>query len=282
MRRNTEDDGGNVPMSGWIQLARYDEIQADTVFEIPSGYTELGFWIVGGGGGGHGDYNKADNSGQGGNGGQARAFEAPLLSGHTCVITVGAGGNGGDSKSNGQPGGRSYVRYNGFTYMSDGGYGGTGTGGGTLQEKQDYSGCGGRGAGYGYKPDSTDPLVQYFFDGKAGEGADYDATNDNRCHHHGGDGQTNPFDPMDMAKYGAGGGGGFDSYRHGASYPDCHGDGGDSGGGNGGYGRDNVSTNTGGNGTFFGAGGGGAAFSSGHTKSKGGAGHCGCVIIYAR
>lgn len=249
----------------WVEIARFTTT-GTTTYTITKKYTQLGFWIVGGGAGGHGDFNTAHWGGNGGNGGQAKAFET-IYNSKSITVYVGDGGSGGSAKGAGNSGGGSYVMYNGNTYTSDGGIRYSGSNGG-VNTKVEYSGIGGRPCGHG------NPQTLYY---KASENEPYGVMGE--------DGLPNPFDQNDETLYGAGGSAGFDSYdnwtTYGGTYPTGFA-GGQTGGGNGGYGPNDNILNTGFNGTSPGAGGGGGAFSSNHTHSQGGNGYQGIVIIYGK
>lgn len=287
-RRHSNNNTVPTPEYGWEEIARITQTDVETTIAIPEYYTKVGFFIVAGGGGGAGDYSKSDCPGQGGNGGEVNAIIVNnVLS--SAIVKVGVGGTRGNNKTppnnqaNGRTfGGDSYVIYNGMTYTSTGGYyGGYGTTGfGNPNILQPGNrGIGGFGAVLNHYP-GYDDFADYIWNGKAGEGEDFDLTHSNTYHIHGGNGYHNPFDVFDNTLYGAGGGGGCDSYR-GYTYIKTHfGEGGETGGGNGGYGSNNFLSNTGLSAIYYGGGGGGAAFSSSHTYGIGGNGKQGIVIIY--
>lgn len=289
MKRHSNNNTVPTPEYGWEEIARIIQTGAETTIDIPEYYSKVGFFIVAGGGGGCGDYNKSDCPGQGGNGGEVNNVIVDNVA-SSAVAKVGSGGIGGNKTTpdkntdNGRTaGGDSYVVYNGVSYNSVGGYyGGYAAGyskGNLLQTGN--RGIGGCGAGLNNYPGNSE-FADYFWNGKAGEGEDFDSTHSNTLHIHGGDGHHNPFDVFDDNLYGAGGGGGCDSYR-GYAYTKTHfGEGGNNGGGNGGYGDNNKSQNKGTDAMFYGGGGGGAAFSSGHTYGQGGSGYQGVVIIYGK
>lgn len=264
----------------WIEIARFTTIEKNIqhILTIPQYIKNLGFFIVGGGGSGHGDFNNARSPGNGGNGGCVNSWIIPI-NGNIFNITVGKGGASGKSQSNSNNGESSSITYNGTTYTSSGGYGGTNNSG-NLNTKQINSGIGGcaRWGGYPsidmYNWCSThtaleiypDPTVTWGKNGSKGE-----------------DGLHNPFDPLDINLYGAGGGAGQNVFDAPSGYyigPAILG--GINGGGAGGYGFDNTIQNIGQDGTFYGAGGGGGSFASKHIYSQGGAGYQGIIIIYGK
>lgn len=272
----------------WVEIARYDSYETDGAHTLNiKGFSKLGFFVVGGGGSGHGDFNWSGHSGNGGNGGQVRSFIVSI-NGNQCTTILGAGGSGCVSQSSSNPGSASSITYNGVTYTADGGYGGTNDTE-SSNRIQEYSGIGGRycycmqGVNVSSQSEAeeiynlasthiaTDPVQTTSF-GVLVYGAK------------GANGLPNPFDPLDTNLYGAGGAGGFNANK---SYDTSGGgapkaiSGGDTNGGSGGYGNDNTAENTGTHATFYGAGGGGGAFSSEHTYSNGGAGGKGIIIVYA-
>lgn len=261
----------------WREIARVTTTGTTTV-NIPNTYSQLGFFVVGGGGSGHGDFNSAGHPGNGGNGGCVNHWEIPM-SGNTVVVTVGAGGGKSASKGSSKNGSASFVVYNENTYTSDGGYGGTNDAnhGMCINTVQTNSGVGGI---YIYtSPSSNLAYLEWRATHTALETTVISGTTLN-----GGavgqNGYPNPFDETDTNLYGAGGGGGFNAY----SGPVWNApiSGGTTGGGTGGYGAYNTSTNKGLDATFYGGGGGGASFSSSHTYGQGGAGYQGIVIIYGK
>lgn len=266
-----------APTGSWEEIRRV--VNGDAVVTLTDDYPYIGFWVVGGGASGRSEFSNAHNAGNGGNGGQAIAFglDYSLIypSGTQFVITAGYGGaataTGTNRASN--PGQESkVVLYSNSTTICS-------AAGGlaaasyyqpghddAINTKVEYSGRGGAHCGHG------DPATYY-----------YKADSDHPRGVMGEDGLTNPFDPTDLNKYGAGGGAGFDSYdrwsTYGSTYPNGF-VGGTTGGGGGGYGADNNALNRGGDATFYGGGGGGGAFSSSHTYGAGGAGAGGIVIMY--
>lgn len=256
-----------IRSSGWSEIGRFD-VAGNYTFIPPSHVSQIGLWIVGGGGSGSSEHYNAHNAGTGGNGGQARDFII-IYEGGALTVVVGSGGPAtatGTGKT-GSNGGDSSVSYNNTIYLAEGGIMGRGGNSSTVPTKVQYSGRG--GASWGYTWTNPDPnIAGRYPDGFAGNG-------ENGLH--------NPFDLQDTNLYGAGGGGGFDSYRNGNSHPnDSFAVGGETGGGMGGGGKNNNQTNRGGDATFYGGGGGGGAFSGGHTYGAGGAGHHGIVIIYGK
>lgn len=263
-----------IPTKGWEEITRVTTV-GTTQITIPSGYDEIGFFIIGGGGSGHGDFYNSGNSGNGGNGGCVNYFEVPYTL-SACSVTVGKGGDAGQSKGNSNNGVASSVTYDGSTYTSAGGYGGyNGSGNNTKQENGGIGGSARWGGYYGqdmfdwcstHTPlDGSYPTSTWAY-GSKGE-----------------DGLPNPFDENDTSLYGAGGGAGQNSYDIPSGYvvgPAMQG--GLNGGGAGGYGTNNSQQNRGQSGSFYGAGGGGGSFSSNHTYGQGGAGYQGIVIIYGK
>ena len=260
----------------WEEVARITTI-GTTIISLPT-CSELGFFIVGGGGSGHGDFNSSRHTGNGGNGGCVNSFVVPF-SVTSCSVTVGKGGAYGPSQYGSNNGSDSYVSYNGTTYASIGGYGGSNTPN-ISNIKQENSGIGGcaRWCGYSsidmYNWCSTHTSLEIYPDQTVTWG-NYGSMGE--------DGLPNPFDKSDTNLYGSGGGGSQNAYDIPSGY--CVGPailGGTNGGGDGGYGSNNAITNKGQDGSFYGAGGGGGSFSSNHTYSQGGAGYQGIVIIYKR
>lgn len=256
----------------WKEVARITTIGTTTISLPPC--SQLGFFIVGGGGSGHGDFSNARSSGNGGNGGCVNSWIIPI-NGNIVNITVGKGGASGGSRS----GESSSITYNGTTYTSSGGYGGTNNSG-NSNTKQINSGIGGsaRWGGYPsidmYNWCSTHTALEIYPDPTVTWG-NYGAKGE--------DGLPNPFDPLDINLYGAGGGAGQNAFNVPSYYytgPAISG--GTNGGGTGGYGANNASTNKGLDATFYGGGGGGASFSSNHAYGQGGAGYQGIVIIYGK
>lgn len=267
------------PAEQWVEIARVTTVGTSTV-SIPSGYSQIGFWIVGGGAGGAGDRSSSQNAGAGGNGGQA----VPVVverSAAAATVVVGGGGAGGTKSTNASTsgaGGASSVTYNGIAHTAAGGLKAANYG--YENSKVANSGTGGFGQN---GVDANFHAVQR--SGKAGEGNGFTyngVTHSNTRYCNGGDGQPNPFDPNDTNLYGAGGGGGTNAYT--ASDRAMLSYGGLTGGGNGGYGVAAAAntTNRGAAATFYGGGGGGGAFTAQHTYSQGGAGYQGIVIIYGK
>lgn len=265
------------PSGSWTEITRVTSVGTSSI-TIPAGYTNIGLWVVGGGGSGASEHGNSDNCGLGGNGGQARDFIISNNGGAiTASVTVGSGGPQTATGTNktGSDGGNTSVTINGTTYTANGGLMGPGGNTSGSPTKVEYSGrC---GVGWGI-PWGSAPYGPYWVNpnpsviGRYPDGAPFNGEN----------GLPNPFDDNDTNLYGAGGGGGFDSYRNSGHPNDSFSYGGDTGGGPGGGGDNNASSNAGGNATFYGGGGGGGAFSSNHTYGRGGAGYQGIVIIYGQ
>ena len=216
------------------------EFTESTEWVVPEGVTSVDVFCVGGGGGGAGDYFIARTSGGGGNGGVV-TYEpnVSVIPGDTISIVIGAGGPGHPiSDYRDNPGIPGEDSYFGDLVFSEGGYGGT-----NLEpEEQENSGLGGmRGVSY----DDSLP---------------------------GGDGIECPFYTTGE-KYGAGGAGANDSYYQTALQQY----GGDTGGGNSGFGTGADIRGKGA--SFYGGGGGGAAYSGSPNYGGGGSGYQGIIII---
>ena len=261
-----------TPSHGWVEIMRVTTIGTTTV-NLPKIYKQLGFFVVGGGGSGHGDFSGGGNSGSGGNGGCVNHFIVPFNM-SSCSVTVGRGGITGQSRKNSNNGSASYVVYDGVTYQSNGGYGGSNTPG-KANTKQKNSGIGGFARWGGYQN-----LAMYNWCANHTALEVYPGTTTT----YGGKGENglpNPFDEADTNLYGAGGGGSQNAYLP-TGYVGPAISGGVRGGGSGGYGNNNTATNRGQDGSFYGAGGGGGSFSSNHSYSQGGAGYQGIIIIYGK
>ena len=257
---------------GWVEIAKITTI-GTTEVSLPK-YREIGFFVVGGGGSGHSDFSTTRWTGSGGNGGCVNHFTVPFTT-TSCTVVVGSGGAKtgvkGSKSNNGSP---SSIVYNGITYKSDGGFGGSNSKG-ELNTKQVNSGLGGFGKWGGYNDEAmyvwcaNHPASELYpgtiIPGGKGE-----------------NGLPNQFDETDTNLYGAGGGASQNAYYPTTLYVGPAIPGGVKGGGDGGYGNNNANTNMGQDGSFYGAGGGGGSFSSKHTYSRGGAGYQGIVIIYGK
>jgi hypothetical protein len=93
---------------------------------VPSGVYEISAVCVGGGGGGGGTTNLFSDLTRGGGGGGALSYSnfIPVTPGETLSITVGLGGNGGNS-SFGEDGGSSFItRSDTILVSAEGGFGG--------------------------------------------------------------------------------------------------------------------------------------------------------------
>lgn len=289
-----------------IILKRYSNctFTADEILNeyIYKGYNNLSIFLVGGGGGGSGDGQIRGTVGTGGGGGECITINNLPLKATTLTISIGSGGSGSVAKVysgvTGKAGGNTTVTYNGTTYTAKGGYGGDiqvmskntiftkyprgnrkfgGWGGGAnVQTTTAYNWA---QSYYNYTPE------QYIKEYPSDTNIKYSQKGEN--------GVTNPFDSSDTMVYGCGGGGGYDPYdwyteatatnktyysKIQSEFPNYGGDN-NAGGGRGGYGDNNASTNCGHNATSYGSGGGGAAFSSGHTYGYGGNGKQGIVIL---
>ena len=214
----------------WKIRDNIEEFTVSTLWLVPEGVTSVDVFCVGGGGSGAGDFILANHSGSGGNGGVVTYTpNVTVTPGKWIQITVGAGGISG-KRDNGTPGGTSSF---GNAVSSSGGFGGKDG----QPEEQENSGRGGSRGGFEYTADTD---------------------------FNGGDGIECPFYSTGE-KYGAGGAGAYSAYIQ----TFLQQLGGDTGGGNSGYGDDNTPENRGSDATFYGGGGGGGAFSSEHTYSLG-------------
>lgn len=210
-------------------------------------YNRLRICVIGGGGSGSGDSGGATHSGNGGNGGEVKIFDSANVSNKvkSISVTVGKGGDGGAPERgfDGNPSSCTLYHYADLPptviIASGGSKGNFGT-----EANGEIGQSGGRGS---------------VWEGDSSAGSD------------------GILFPPTGVKYGAGGGGGHDSYMFPVQTPSK---GGSDGGGDGGFGNNNTPQNAGLPGTVFGAGGGGAAFSSSHITSTGGAGCQGAIIIY--
>lgn len=255
---------------------------------VSAGYTKMSFFIVGGGGAGTGDFSGSDTVGFGGCGGECVLVENVALESNPTVgmtIVVGAGGTGGTRAKDGADGGVSSAGYLGVTYTANGGYGGKQV----FSKKTLFNTYprglrkwGGRGGWWGGNSSTCLTNVSKYYN-MTPETAVASATGTEIWYSVKGErGVRNPFDMTDTTLYGCGGGAGYDAYRGSdlsSTYPNYGGDTINDGGGRGGYGSNNASTNKGSDATSYGSGGGGAAFSSSHTNSLGGSGKQGIVII---
>jgi len=231
------------------------EFTESTTWIVPEGVTLVDVFCVGGGGSGAGDFIWANHSGSGGNGGVVTFTQnVSVTPGKSIKITVGTGGVGG-KRFNGAPGGESSF---GTMVVSAGGYGGNDS----QPEKQVNHG------------DKIDIEGQPDKEENSGRGGRRGSVDENSDDLQGGDGIECPIHSTN-GKYGAGGAGANTAFKRTSLLQN----GGDTGGGNSGYGEDNTPQNRGSNATFYGGGGGGGAFSSNHTYSLGGNGHSGIIII---
>ena len=261
--------------------------ESDMQSYLDTGYTKISFFIVGGGGAGTGDFYDSDNDGYGGCGGECITIQNLDIIQDKVSIYIGAGGTGGTRDCDGNNGGDTYCEYNGETYKAAGGWGGKAI----FNQKTVFSyyergqrkwgGCGGWYASY---PSQFLSQVKTYYNMTPEQGIEYRASSAASNYWYSIKGETgvkNPFDSNDTMVYGCGGGAGYNAYRGGDltdTYPNYSGDN-NVGGGRGGYGSDNATTNKGSDATSYGSGGGGGAFSSQHTYSLGGSGKQGCVIV---
>ena len=250
---NSEEFNGNI-LNTSISIGSIDPITktftGSTTYTIPSGYTKMDVFCVGGGGNGGGKSSSSSyTSGQGGGaGGYTKTTKnISIASGQTLSISVGGGSypvGGGTALS----GGTSSVSRSGTTLSSA-------TGGGGVSTNNVYGGNGGSGGGGG----------SY---GGPGNGGASNGGSDGSIF--GGKGQgttTRAFGESSGTLYAGGGGGG--------SFSGAAGAGGSPGGGHGGGSRGN-GTSAAGN-TGSGGGGSGGGNNSGGTN--GGNGGSGIVLI---
>lgn len=250
-----------------------------------SGYRNIGFFIVAGGGAGTGDFFGSDSNGFGGCGGECMCITLPLVYSTGVGIYIGAGGAGGTRDADAANGGDSYVEYNGTTYTALGGWGGKKT----FRQKtlfdtyprglRKWGGCGGWWGGASVTDQQTRIATWYNYTPEQAIAA----TTSSEIYYSllGETGVKNPLNPADNTYYGCGGGAGFDAYRGvdlSSTYPN-YGGLNNVGGGRGGYGANNATTNNGADAVTYGSGGGGGAFSSTHTYSLGGNGKGGYVYV---
>lgn len=251
-----------------------------------AGARTVQLFIVGGGGGGTGDWYTAGETGNGGWGGEC-VYTATGLNPSTISIFIGAGGTGAtygagqSGKTDAQDGGDSYVTYNGSTYKAQGGWSGK-----YIFNKANWASTYPRGkrkaGGSGGGKRNSDSITTYYnttieqATAKAASstaGINYSILGET--------GVKNPFDTSDNTYYGCGGGGGYsahDGIDLSSTYPN-YGGLNNVGGGRGGYGANNATTNKGADAVTYGSGGGGGAFSSTHTYSLGGNGKGGYVYV---
>lgn len=95
----------------------------NTTFIVPSGYTKIDVFAVGGGGGGGGDANPQGNSGGGGFGGDVVYTTITVTPGQSIPVVIGAGGAGGGYTGSGGRGGTTTFG----SVAASGGMGGPGT-----------------------------------------------------------------------------------------------------------------------------------------------------------
>lgn len=263
---------------------------------INQGYKTVSMFIVGGGGGGTGDGYPQGTCGCGGTGGECKSFkDIELVSNKDMTITIGDGGtktNGGEESKAGN-GGDSQVKYNGKTYTAEGGYGGDNRSYSTVismthrdlfieHPRGDRKWCGLSTWVPGGDKDKATKLISQYYTVTPEEYILLKSDKELRYSIKGETGVRNPFDTTDTMIYGCGGGGGYNAYAgydFTDTYPNYGGDD-NAGGGRGGYGTDNATTNRGTDATSYGSGGGGAAFNSNHFTSYGGNGKQGIVKLY--
>ena len=299
MRREYNNTTGLSPL---IETYTSNQTLTQSFFikMIELGYNNMSIFLVGGGGGGSGDGWLRGKTGTGGGGGECITINNLQLNATSLTISIGAGGSGSAAQTSsgitGKAGGNTTVTYNGTTYIANGGYGGDSYDmvKNTIFTKYPRGNrkFGGWGGGsnvaittaytwaetyYNYTPEQyikeypSKTTIHYSLKGETGI--------------------RNPFDSIDTTVYGCGGGGGYDPYdwytqasdktyysKIQSEFPNYGGDN-NAGGGRGGYGDNNASTNCGHNATSFGSGGGGGAFSSGHKYGYGGNGMQGIVIL---
>lgn len=240
------------------ELVRIVRVTESSTVEIPSYCKYMDLFIVGGGGGGGAHSTSNGRCGCGGNGGEVRYIPGVTTTASYIVVEIGAGGAPGVVKRHdGRAGGSSSCTISGTLYAALGGSGG-------LDMNTIYDGC----------PDAYNWQTEYFpmmqpNGNLGGFGAVWGGEGSP-----GQDGTLCPF-LVDGNKYGASGAGGSDCYN---IWPGKV-SGGETGGGHGGYGADNSTTNTGSDATFYGGGGGGGGFNSNHETGNGGAGYQGFVAI---
>jgi uncharacterized repeat protein (TIGR02543 family) len=240
----------------WRDIKGIEEFTSSTTWIVPAGVTLVDVFCVGGGGSGAGDFGWVNQSGSGGNGGVVTfTRNVSVTPGRSIQITVGAGGVSG-KRFNGASGGSSSF---GNSVVSAGGYGGVN---GQPDKQVNYGDT---------VNDEGQPADEEENSGRGGRRGSTDGSSTDL---QGGDGIECPFYSTGN-KYGAGGAGANTAYMQ-TSLQQY---GGDTGGGNSGYGEDNTPENRGSDATFYGGGGGGGAFSSNHTHSLGGNGSAGIVII---
>lgn len=204
---------------------------------VPTGFSYLSIFLVGGGGGGASCGTKHGRCGDGGNGGECLTVEdIAVNSGDKISITIGVGGTGGTTRNNtsdATDGGDTSVTVGGKTYTARGGSGGL-----TAYQRYDLSMGQPSVGNLGGDGDT------YLGQGKTGK-----------------DGTVNPLDVYNKSLlYGASGAGGSYAMTNGGQKSVS---GGVTGGGKGGGLTDSEGNMpSGSDGTFYGAGGGGAGFVS--------------------
>ena len=262
---STQLNGATMNASAATEIAAiYRTFTSSTNYTIPSGYTKLDLFLVGGGaGGGNGyassKYSSAYGGGGAGSGYTTSIFGIGVAAGQVIECIVGGGGGPGYPSTSG---GNTYVNRSGSTMsIANGGNPGIdGSGDGKA-------GSGGSGGGIGGW-DTYDGLK-----GNGGPGA-ADGNNSGTGSYAGqGQGRTTRAWGSTSGTLYAGGGGG------GGGYTASAGAGGAGGGGAGGYGDYASNTGNGGNGTGATGGGGGGGGATRYSSYNGGYGGSGLILI---
>lgn len=235
-----------------------------TTYTIPNNCVKMDLFLVGAGGGGAGASYANGRCGSGGNGGEAKLFTINNPpKGTSFYVYRGVGGWGGNHQTEedynldtkGGDGESTYCAIDGITYIAKGGSGG-------VDAEVFYDYCGDT-----YWQDYQRQLQPN--GNLGGYGCIWGSQGQS-----GRDGVVCEF-LNNGYKYGASGAGGSDCYNI-SSYQSL---GGQTGGGNGGYGTDNTVLNDGCWATFYGGGGGGGGFSSNHVYGNGGDGENGFSAV---
>lgn len=299
MRREYNNTTGLSPL---IETYTSNQTLTPSFFNemIELGYNNMSIFLVGGGGGGSGDGWTRGNTGTGGGGGECITINNLQLNATSLTMSIGAGGSGSAAKTSsgttGKAGGNTTVTYNGTTYIANGGYGGDSY---VMSKNTIFTNYprgnrkfGGWGGGTNVAITTAYTQVKTYYNYTPEQYIkEYPSTTNIHYSSKGETGIKNPFDSTDTTVYGCGGGGGYDPYdwytqasdktyysKIQSEFPNYGGDN-NAGGGRGGYGDNNASTNCGHNATSYGSGGGGGAFSSGHKYGYGGNGMQGIVIL---
>lgn len=247
---------------------------------IPTGYSYVDIFCVGGGGGGSSGRGPAYDCYAGGGGGGGRTSTVKNISvsaGQSLAIVVGAGGSPVTSLNDGDGSVSSVTRSGSVLCSANGGNGGDYTSNLTVRG----GGSGGSGGGAGGERETSPSWREGGFGGSDGSDGGNNGANVGRG---GGSGQgttTRAFSESSGTLYAGGGGGGGGGQSSSSSTSIPGGAGGSGGGGKGGNGERrpaedgaNGSANTGG-----GAGGGGASSSDSSYAGTGGTGGSGLVLI---